>query len=64
MKARSDLVTNSSSSCFVIRKDRLTLEQYELIQDHIRAAKERFPGKFDHDEGDAWTIEKCRGRFQ
>ena len=64
MKIRQGFVSNSSSSSFVISRDKLTDEQIELIQDHIEHAQE-LRGKDDRlaelfrwarDE-DRWSID-------
>lgn len=39
MKIRTGFVSNSSSSSFVIKKDKLTRDQIYMIQNHIAVAK-------------------------
>ena len=53
MKYRSCFVTNSSSSSFTIRKDKLTLLQIYAIKNHIKVAQILM--NQGHEE-DAWSI--------
>ena len=50
-KTRSDFVTNSSSSSFIIQKCNLTAEQLQLIEDHADVVEE-----YGCDSGDRWEI--------
>jgi len=68
MKLKTDFVTNSSSSSFVIATEHLTKEQIAMIHDHIETAliiesKDKdidfgFPNR-----GDAWTISEANGEI-
>jgi hypothetical protein len=58
MKIRNGFVSNSSSSSFVIPKDKLTFEQIEKIRNHIDEANkhsEYYDFGYVH-EDDAWYI--------
>lgn len=68
MKIKSDFVTNSSSSSFVIDLKNLTLEQIAMIHDHIETAlmiEKKDPNinfGFPHPH-DAWTITEANGQI-
>ncbi len=54
MKIRTGFVSNSSSSSFVIKKDKLTAEQIDKIKNHGEEAKKL---EMDYVEtSDYWTI--------
>ena len=56
MKIRNGFVSNSSSSSFVIPKDKLTEEQIQLIFDHSHEA-EKHAEYFDFgNSDDYWSI--------
>jgi hypothetical protein len=56
MKIRTDFVTNSSSSSFVISKERLNGMQIDRIKNHADILPDRKPGVFAIDKTDAWHI--------
>lgn len=61
MKIRKGFVSNSSSSSFIIKKEKLTEEQIEKIKNHIVVVREKkkfFDMLLDCDESDAWKIEE------
>lgn len=58
MKTRTGFVSNSSSSSFVIPKDKLTYEQIDKIYNHIKES-EKHSEYYDFSslsEYDAWNI--------
>lgn len=55
MKIRNGFVSNSSSSSFVILKNKLTETQIYQISNHIELAKQFF---MDGCDEDAWDIEE------
>jgi hypothetical protein len=57
MKIKIDFITNSSSASFYIMKDRLTIEQMEMIRNHIELSH-LFPEQgYDYNQPhDAWVI--------
>ncbi len=53
MKIRIGFVSNSSSSSFVVDKNKITKEQYDAILDPISYIKNRWPEQMTKDrEGD------------
>jgi len=63
MKTRLNFVSNSSSSSFIISKDKLTDLQIMMIKDHIEMAQKIKEVNPDLDLGyiderEAWTIEE------
>lgn len=60
MKFRSDFVTNSSSSSFILDKRLLTKTQINLIHDHINVA-EKYGEQWGSHAGNAWNVEDYGG---
>jgi len=59
MKIRKGLVSNSSSSSFVIRKSLLTRDQIGKISNHIEYWNEEIadlPGHYSCDDDERWSI--------
>lgn len=68
MKTKTDFVTNSSSSSFVIATEHLTMEQITMIHDHIETAlmiEKKHPNiDFGYpNHRDAWTITELNGQI-
>lgn len=57
MHIKLDFVTNSSSSSFIISKDKLTDLQIFLIKHHIEAYELYSKTSIDH--SDKWIITEC-----
>ena len=58
MKIRNGFVSNSSSSSFVIPKDKLTFEQIQQIYNHTSEAEKHFEYYDFGDIYDSWYIDE------
>jgi hypothetical protein len=61
MKTRKGLVSNSSSSSFVIRKSLLTSDQIYKIMNHIKYWNDviaDLPGHYSCDEDEGWFVDE------
>ena len=64
MKIRCGHVSNSSSSSFILNKSLLTEVQVNAIRDHIKHARNNYPGVFYASNDDAWIINESPSIIQ